>query len=78
MTDKVKKKTAVVSKDTKVAIKNLVRLTEALAILTVSTFAGIVAYGRVEDNSAYWLVVASAVLIGLRGAELFIKHLANK
>lgn len=78
MKDKVKNKTAVVSKDTKTAAKNFIRLTEASALLTVSVYSGVSAYQNHFEGVGYKLLAFAAILIGLRGAEQFLKHLANK
>jgi len=78
MTDKTKKNAKVLSKDTKTAIKSFVRLAEATALLTVAVYSGASAYQNDFNGIGYKLLTVAAVLIGLRGAELFVRHLANK
>lgn len=78
MTDKTKTKAKVLNKDTKTAIRSFVRLAEATALLTVATYSGYQAYTNDFAGIGYKLLTVAAVLIGLRGAEQFLKHLANK
>jgi len=78
MKDNAKKKASVLSKDTKTATKNFVRLVEAAALLTVSVYSGISSYQQDFSGIGYKLLAFAAILIGLRGAELFVRHLANK
>jgi hypothetical protein len=78
MTQEIKKNAKVLSKDTKTAIKSFVRLVEASALLTVAVYAGYSAHQHDYSGVGYKLLTVAAVLIGLRGAELFVRHLANK
>ena len=78
MTDKAKTKAKVLNKDTKTVIRSFVRLAEATALLTVATYSGCQAYANDFAGIGYKLLTVAAVLIGLRGAEQFLKHLANK
>lgn len=78
MTKEVKAKSLALSKDTKTVVKNLTSLVEALALLTVSVYSGYEAYSHDFNTLGYKLLTVAAVLIGIRGSEQFLKHLANK
>lgn len=78
MTDKAKQSAKVLSKDTKTVIRNFVRLVESAALLTVAFYAGYAAYQHDYKGFGYKLLTLAAVLIGLRGAHEFLRHLANK
>lgn len=78
MTDKVKQSAKTLSKDTKVAIHNFVRLIESAALLTVASYAFYAAHQHDFQGIGYKLLTVASVLIGLRGAEQFLRHLANK
>ncbi len=78
MTEKVTESAKVLSKDTKTVIRNLVRLVESAALITVAVYSGASAHTHDFKGIGYKLLAFAAVLIGLRGAEQFLKHLANK
>lgn len=78
MTEQVKKNAKALSKDTKTAIRNFIRLVESAALLVVSVFA---IYGAYHYNVAHALfvtLVVAGVIIGLRGSSEFLKYLAQK
>lgn len=76
--DNVKTKGKELSNDTKTMVRNLVRLVESAALLTVSVYAAASANSHDFNTIGYKLLTVAAVLIGLRGGELFMRHLANK
>jgi hypothetical protein len=76
--DNVKNKSKELSSDTKTAIKNLVRLCKAVALLGVSGYSFFSAQAHDFNTLGYKLLTVAAVLIALEGADLFLKHLANK
>lgn len=76
--NKVKKNAQVLSKDTKTVIRNATKLSEAVALLVVSVYSGVSAYQEDFKGIGYKVLIVAAVMIGLRGSELFLKYLANK
>lgn len=76
--DTAKQGAKTLSKDSKVAIKNLVRLVKAVALLSVSGYSFASAQAHDFNTIGYKLLTVASVLIALEGADLFLKHLANK
>lgn len=68
--------------DTHTAVKNFLRLIEAISLLTVSVFSYLVITDKVDQDKLSWIaqyiIFAACVVIGVRGALEFIKYLANK
>lgn len=78
MVAQAKETVSQIAVDTKTAAKNFVRLIEAASLLTVGSYSVYAAYhAKMTSWAASGLTVA-AVIIGVRGAYEFLRHLANK
>jgi hypothetical protein len=75
MTDKIKNKAVATKNSTVRKWKNFSRLVEAISLLAVSAFS---LYGALDLVRNEWFALPlafAAVVIGIRGALEFLKHL---
>lgn len=64
--------------DTKVTVRNIVRLIESVALLVTAYYNYTTAYHAHISKFEYTVRVVSSVVIGLMGAYYFLCHMANK